>query len=84
MVRNPSTGQTAETAFDVLAFDVQRPHNTQDHVIVKLQRRLGVESADLEYLGTIIAACYLLVSGDSAWQGIATPIVDLGARHLDG
>lgn len=59
---------------DVLAFDVQRPHNTQDHVIVKFQRRLGVESADLEYLGTIIAACYLLVIGGSAWQGIAAPI----------
>jgi hypothetical protein len=59
---------------DVVAFEVERPHNGEDRVIVKYQRRLGVESADLEYLGTIIAACYLLVNGGGAWQGIATPI----------
>jgi hypothetical protein len=59
---------------DVLAFVVQRPHNTQDHVIVQFQRRLGVESAGLEYLGTIIAACYLLVIAGSAWDRIPDPI----------
>jgi hypothetical protein len=59
---------------DVVAFEVERQHDGEDRVLVKLQRRLGVESPDLEYLGTIVAACYLLVSGGSAWQGIATPV----------
>jgi hypothetical protein len=59
---------------DVLAFEVDRPHNAQDHVIARFQRRLGVESADLEYLGTIIAACYLLVVAGSPWERIPDPI----------
>jgi hypothetical protein len=58
---------------DVLAFEVERPRYPDDRVAVRFQRRIGVESADLEYLGTIIAACSLVVIAGAEWERIPDP-----------
>jgi hypothetical protein len=42
---------------DVLGFEVERPRNAPCKRIVRLERQIGIESADLEYLGTVVAAC---------------------------
>ena len=59
---------------DVLVFEAERPHGAHDRVIVRFQRRLGVESADLEYLGTLIAACSLVVVAGAEWDRIPMPL----------
>jgi hypothetical protein len=53
---------------DVVAFLVERPYNAQDKRIVQFERRIGVETAELEYLGTIVAAYYLTIEADEAWK----------------
>ena len=44
---------------DIIAFEVARPLRVPDRMLVQLERRVGVETTDLEYLGTIVAICYL-------------------------
>jgi hypothetical protein len=55
---------------DVIGFDVARPPDPSDRRLVKLQRRIGVETPELEYLGTIAAICYLEVPA----AGAASPL----------
>jgi hypothetical protein len=53
---------------DVLMFEVERPRDAPGQRIAHLERRVGVETAELEYLGTLVAACWLTVKAeDNAW-----------------
>jgi hypothetical protein len=51
---------------DVLAFEVERSRDAPGRMLVRLERRVGVETRELEYLGTIVAACYLEVLANDA------------------
>jgi hypothetical protein len=56
---------------DVLLFEVERPRDDSGQRIARLERRVGVETAELEYLGTVVAACWLEVKADDdAWQTV--------------
>jgi hypothetical protein len=65
---------------DVLVFEVERPRGALGQRIARLARRVGVETAELEYLGTVVAACWLtLKADDDAWATLPD-IVSIGGH----
>jgi hypothetical protein len=80
---------------DVVAFEVEQPRGAAQRRIVHFERRIGIETADLEYLGTIVAACYLTVEAGDPWakvpatvsirgHGPSAPVDEAGAMDVDG
>jgi hypothetical protein len=58
---------------DVVAFEVVQSRDAERRM-VHFERRIGVETADLEYLGTIVAACYLTVDAGDAWAEVPATV----------
>lgn len=59
---------------DIVSFEVERPNDAEDKRLVRFARRVGVETAELEYLGTIVAACYLTVEAGGAWAQLPASV----------
>jgi hypothetical protein len=76
---NPIALESPDPVNDVVSFVAERPLNADDRRIVQFQRRVGLETAELGYIGTIVAACYLTVPTGDAWARLPA-IVSIGGH----